>query len=196
MSMHRRRTIAITSAAVLLTLALSACGGSPETSPTTSAPPTASAAPTPAESVTPEEPSAAPAVLPTDCTTLGTDAVREETVGDMTLQGDGVGFVRPAPANATLALGCDWIIEESAGVLLLISTATPAEVTAGVDSLAALGYTCSVSDDFGADFCVLPGDGADTEEMVVARDGVWIFLGSVNRNARAFLSDIAQQIWG
>ena len=40
------------------------------------------------------------------------------------------------------------------------------------------------------------GDAPDTEEIIVAREGVWIYLSTSNRNGRAFLSDIAQQIWG
>ena len=52
------------------------------------------------------------------------------------------------------------------------------------------------SDDFGATFCELPGSAPDTEEMIVARDDVWIYMSTSNRNGRAFLSDIATQIWG
>lgn len=183
--------------AALLVVTLSGCAGSPSATPTTaSTTPTPTSESTPMASVTPLEPSVAPVALPTDCAMLGTDASWQETVGDMTLQSDGRGFVRDAPANATLALGCDWIIEEVAGVLLLISTASDADVDAGIARLPGLGYTCSVSDDFGADYCELPGAGEGTEDIVVARDGVWIYLGTVNRNGRAFLSDIAQQIWG
>ena len=47
-----------------------------------------------------------------------------------------------------------------------------------------------------ASFCQLEGDAPDTEEIVIARDGVWIYLSTSNRNGRAFLSDIATQIWG
>src|SRR3546814_6626106 len=111
-------------------------------------------------------------MLPTDCDTRASDATRAEAVGDMTLQGDGVGFVRPAPAGAELALGCDWIVGDATGMLLLISTADPSAVTDAVAALPAEGYTCQVSDDFGADFCVLTGTGTDTEEMIVAREGV------------------------
>lgn len=179
----------------LLAMTLSGCAGSPSTTQTTVAPASTPTS-TPVASVTPIEPSAAPVALPTDCATLGTDASWQETVGDMTLQSDGTDFVRDAPANATLALGCDWIIDEVAGVLLLISTASDADVAAGVATLPGLGYTCSVSDDFGADYCELPGAGDESEDIVVARDGVWIYLETVNRNGRAFISDIAQQIWG
>lgn len=114
----------------------------------------------------------------------------------MTLQSDGQGFVRPAPEGSTLVLGCDWIVGDATGLLVLISTAAPDAVTAAVATLPEEGYTCQVSDDFGAQFCELPGAGPDTEEFVVARDDVWIYYAPVNRNGRAFLSDIASQIFG
>lgn len=114
----------------------------------------------------------------------------------MTLQSDGEGFVRPAPDGATLALGCDWIVGDATGVLLLISTAMPDAVSAAVATLPEQGYTCQVSDDFGADFCVLPGEGTDAEEMIVAREGVWIYMSTVNRNGRALLSEIVQSVFG
>ncbi len=122
--------------------------------------------------------------------------MRNEAIGDLTLQGDGVGFVRPVPANATLVLGCDWIVGDTTGMLLLISSAPPADVATAVTTLPGLGYSCGVSDDFGADYCELDGGAPDTEEMIVARDGVWIYLSTSNRNGRAFLSDIATGIWG
>lgn len=134
--------------------------------------------------------------LPTDCTALGSPQTWQETVGDMTLQSDGEGFVRPAPEGATLALGCDWIAGDATGVLLLISTAMPEAVSAAVATLPEQGYTCQVSDDFGADFCVLPGQGTDAEEMIVAREGVWIYMSTVNRNGRALLSEIVQSVFG
>lgn len=194
--MIRRARITIAAvAASTAVLLLSGCGGSepaPTVTPTSSAsvmtpPPTAAPAPTG---------TSAPVTLPTDCNALATEATRQETVGDMTLQSNGEGFVRPAPDGATLALGCDWIVGDATGLLLLISTATPEAVTSAVGDLPAQGYSCQVSDDFGADFCTLPGSGENTEEMIVARDGVWIYLASVNRNARAFLSEIATQIFG
>jgi hypothetical protein len=81
-------------------------------------------------------------------------------------------------------------------MLLLISTAEPDAVTAAVEALPEEGYTCQVSDDFGAQFCELPGAGPDTEEMIVARDDVWIYLATVNRNGRAFLSEIVSGVFG
>lgn len=191
----RTRTLSTIAAAGILALALTACAPpTPAESPTpTTAAPTPTMTSTP--TTTPTE-TVAPANLPTDCATLGTPEVRQEAIGDLTLQSDGVGFVRPAPADATLALGCDWIVGDSTGMLLLISTASPDAVATALTTLPGLGYQCSVSDDFGADFCQLPGDAPDTEEMIVARDGVWIYLSTSNRNGRAFLSDIATQIWG
>lgn len=184
-------------ALVATAVMLAGCGGgTPAASPT----PTATTASTPSSTPTPS-PTTAPeptsqVTLPTDCGTLGTDPVRSETIGDLTLQSDGEGFVRPAPDGAALALGCDWIVGDTTGMLLLISTADPAAVTAAVGTLPAEGYTCQVSDDFGADFCDLPGSGPDTEEMIVARENVWIYLSTSNRNGRALLSEIVQGIFG
>lgn len=104
--------------------------------------------------------------------------------------------MRPAPANATTELSCNWIQEESAGVLLLIGTASAAEVSTGVDGLAAQGYECQAAEDFGAQYCVKAGGTAQTEDVVVARDGVWISLETVNVDARAWLSEISSQIFG
>jgi hypothetical protein len=197
----RTRTLSTIVFAAVLAAALTGCSGgstapsaSPSSpSPTNTASPTPTATPTPTP--TPDD-TVAPANLPTDCNTLATPDVRQAAIGDLTLQSDGVGFVRPAPANAALVLGCDWIVGDSTGMLLLISTAAPADVAAAVTTLPGLGYQCGVSDDFGADFCQLEGSAPDTEEMIVARDGVWIYLSTSNRNGRAFLSDIATGIWG
>jgi hypothetical protein len=197
--MIRTRTLSTIVLAAALAAVLAGCGGGsggPTASPSTPSP---SQTATPTATPTPEpEPTetVAPANLPTDCSTLATPEVRQEAIGDLTLQGDGVGFVRPVPANATLVLGCDWIVGDSTGMLLLISTAAPADVATAVTTLPGLGYECGVSDDFGADFCQLEGDAPDTEELIVARDGVWIYLSTSNRNGRAFLSDIATGIWG
>jgi len=200
MTRTRTHTLSVLVLAGVLAVGLAGCAGgsaNPSGSPSASASPTQTT-PTPTPTPTETVPPVTPATLPTDCNALATDATRQETVGDMTLQGDGTGFVRPAPEGAQLALGCDWIIEEVAGVLLLISTADPAAVTATADALPAQGWTCGVSDDFGATFCSInPTDsGMDEEDMVVARDDVWIYIETYNTNARAFLSEIAQQIWG
>lgn len=199
MNRTRTRTLSTIVFAAVLTAALAGCGGgsgTPTPSPSTPSP-SKTATPTPTPTPTPTETETiAPANLPTDCNTLATPDVRQAAIGDLTLQGDGVGFIRPVPANATLVLGCDWIVGDSTGMLLLISTAAPADVAAAVTTLPGLGYECGVSDDFGADFCQLEGNAPDTEEMIVARDGVWIYLSTSNRNGRAFLSDIATGIWG
>lgn len=170
-------------------------GTTPSASPSETAAPTSS--PSPSASASPSvPPSQAAADLPTDCAALGSEQTRADAVGDMTLQSNGEGFVRPAPAGATLALGCDWIVGDATGLLLLISTATPEDVTSAIPPLSAEGYSCQVSDDFGADFCVAPGAGENDEEMIVARDNVWIYMSTVNRNGRAFLSEIVQGIFG
>lgn len=192
----RARVLTALTIATIAVAALAGCAGpdpTPTTSPTAIESPSASSSPTPTSE---PEPTESPVTLPTDCNELGTEATRTEAVGDMTLQSDGEGFVRPAPDGASLALGCDWIVGDATGMLLLISTATPEAVTAAVEALPGQGYTCQVADDFGADFCMLPGNGEDTEEMIVARDGVWIYLSTVNRNGRAFLSEIVQGIFG
>jgi hypothetical protein len=194
----RHRSLTVIAGAALALGLLSACAPEPAPTPTTtpaqSTEPSASPADSPSES-----PSSSPtstASIPTECTDLGSEASRQEMVGDMTLQSDGQGFVRPAPEGSTLVLGCDWIVGDATGLLVLISTAAPDAVTAAVATLPEEGYTCQVSDDFGAQFCELPGSGPDTEEFVVARDDVWIYYAPVNRNGRAFLSDIASQIFG
>lgn len=189
----RARFLSVTVGAVLAAVALSGCAAG---SASSSASPSASAT---EES---EAPSATPpsdaggASIPTDCNALGTPETREETVGDLNLQSDGEGFVRPAPEGATLALGCDWFVGDTTGVLLLISTATPDAVAAAVADLPSQGYSCQLSEDFGAEFCDLPGEGPDREEMIVAREGVWIYMSTSNRNGRALLSEITQGIFG
>lgn len=192
------RTLPVIVLAALVATALAGCGGgatTPSASPTATVTPTASSTPAPTPDPEPTQ-TTAPANLPTDCNSLGTEAVRQEAIGDLTLQSDGTGFVRPVPDGATLALGCDWIVGDSTGMLLLISTAPADAVTAAADSLPGEGWTCGVSDDFGATYCYLEGATPDTEEQVVARDDVWIYMSTSNRNGRAFLSDIATQIWG
>jgi hypothetical protein len=198
MKSTRARALTAIVLATVIAVAVSGCSGgsaTPTPTPTPTATPTQTSTPTPTPTPTPD-PTVAPADIPTDCNALGTASVRQEAIGDLTLQSDGVGFVRPAPANATLALGCDWIVGDTTGMLLLISTAPPADVAAAVPTLPPMGYACGASEDFGANFCQLVGDAPDTEEIIVAREGVWIYLSTSNRNGRPFLSDIAQQIWG
>lgn len=184
-------------AVAALALSLAACGGQG----TTPAAPTATASSLPPETPRPtpspiETEAVQTPTLPTDCADLASPATRQEAVGDMRLQSDGQGFVRPAPQGATLALGCDWIVGDTTGMLLLISTAPAAAVTTAQQALPAQGWTCQLSEDFGAQFCDLPGSGENTEEMIVARDDVWIYLSTSNRNGRAFLSEIATGIFG
>jgi hypothetical protein len=196
--MTRRIPTLSIAAVVALTVALTGCGGGasgPSASPTPTASPSPTSTPTPEPEPAPTE-TIAPANLPTDCGSLATPDVWNEAVGDLTLQSDGEGFTRPAPDDAALVLGCDWIVGDSTGILLLISTAEPADVAAAVTTLPGLGYSCGVSDDFGAEFCELDGGAPDTEQPIVARDGVWIYMQTSNRNGRALLSGIATQIWG
>lgn len=165
-----------------------------ETTPTAAASPSATPPSDPEPTAEPDPP-ASSAVLPTECGLLASEPTRAETVGDMTLQSDGADFVRPAPEGSSLALGCDWIVGEASGVLLLIRTADDAAVTAGLEALTADGWECRPAEDFGAQFCQAAGGTTETEEVIVAREDVWIYLSSVNRNARAFLSEIVADIF-
>ncbi|WP_128218466.1 hypothetical protein [Microbacterium enclense] len=151
-----------------------------------------SSTPTPSES---DAGASVAANIPASCDDLGIASSRDETVGDLTAQ-HADGFVRPAPPNAATKLSCNWIQEEAAAVLLIISTASDAEVTTGLDGLASEGYQCQPAQDFGAQYCSRPGDAADSEDVIVACDDVWIYLETVNVDARAWLSDIAAQIYG
>ncbi|MCP2636656.1 hypothetical protein K0817_008775 [Microbacterium sp. HD4P20] len=184
--------------AVVAAAALSGCASTTPSGDETSA---GVSTPEPDQSVAEPTPTDDDAVVvaanvPTDCLALGTAQTRDETVGDMTLQSDGEGFVRPAPEGATLALGCDWIVGDATGVLLLISTASPDAVAQALTTLPEDGYTCQPAEDFGVEFCDLPGEGTDTEELIAARDDVWIYMSTANRNGRAFFSDIVQGIFG
>jgi len=198
----RRASITVTGALLIGAIAgLTGCvpdDPAPAPTTTTVASPSAtapSASPTPSASSEPSTPTTPSASIPASCDDLGTAATRQETVGGLTAQ-HADGFVRPAPANATTALSCNWIQEEAAAVLLIVSTASDADVTAGVAGLAAQGYECQAAEDFGAQYCVKAGGTAETEDVVVARDGVWIYLETVNINARAWLSEISSQIFG
>lgn len=191
----RRRRSAVFAAAVLAVAGLTGCASE-------TAEPVATAASTP--SITVATPNATPtpsasaeslaANVPGSCDELGTASSRAETVGGLTAQ-HADGFVRPAPANATTVLSCNWIQEEAAAVLLIVSTATDTDVSEGLSALASEGYECQAAQDFGAHFCTRPGDAGDSEDVVVACDDVWIYLETVNVNARAWLSDIAAQIF-
>jgi hypothetical protein len=197
--MIRMRTLSAFAVAAALAAALSGCAGGgdgPTASPSTASPTqTATPAPTP----TPTE-TVAPANLPTDCSTLGTPGSRAVTIDGLNFQGgDYSQFVRPAPANATLALGCDWFIGDATGMLILISTADAADVAAAAAALPAEGYTCT-TDDFGAPVCQLvtpnsqyPVDGVET---IVAREGVWVYMQTSNLDGTPLLSDIVDGIFG
>lgn len=184
---------------VAAALALAGCGGG-STSPSASPAPQVSTIPpeTPKPTPSPVEtnlPQSDPQI-PTDCQTLASPETRAAAIGDLTLQSNGEGFVRPVPEGATLRLGCDWFTGDTTGILLLISTAAPEAVTAALGQLPAQGYTCQAAEDFGAQYCQLPGTGPDTEETITARDGVWIYMSTSNRNGRAFLSEIVSGIFG
>jgi hypothetical protein len=201
--MSRTRTLSTVVFAAVLAAALSGCGGGsggPSASPSSPSP-TKTATPTPTPTPTPEPTeTVAPANLPTDCSTLGTPESRAVTIDGLNFQGgDYSQFVRPAPANATLALGCDWFIGDATGMLILISTADAADVAAAAAALPAEGYTCT-TDDFGAPVCQLvtpnsqyPVDGVET---IVAREGVWVYMQTSNLDGTPLLSDIVDGIFG
>lgn len=162
----------------------------------TSTPTVTVATPSPTPTPTPTATSASVAAnIPASCDDLGTASSRAETVGGLTAQ-HADGFVRPSPPNATTKLSCNWIQEEAAAVLIIVSTASDADVSSGLAQLTSEGYQCQAAQDFGAQYCTRPGDAASSEDVVVARDDVWIYLETVNVNARAWLSDIAAQIYG
>ncbi|WP_292695953.1 MULTISPECIES: hypothetical protein [unclassified Microbacterium] len=195
--MRRWRSVAAAAALVAIA-ALAGCVPEQATPVASeSATPTVTVAtPTPTPTPTPSEtPASAAANIPASCDDLGTASSRAETVGGLTAQ-HADGFVRPSPPNATTKLSCNWIQEEAAAVLIIVSTATDADVSTGLQQLASEGYQCQAAQDFGAQYCMRPGDAATSEDVVVARDDVWIYLETVNVNARAWLSDIAAQIYG
>lgn len=191
--MSRRALPALVLAAAL-GLTLAGCdltGPEPEETGTT--------APTeaPSEEPTPEP---EPVVLPTSCDEIGTPETRAATVDQMTLQGDGVGFVRPAPPSATLALGCDWIAGDTTGILLLISSVPDGTAVSYAEStLPADGYACTVGDT-GNYVCSkttpVQGFPADQVEVVIARDDVWIYQSAVNIDGDPLIGDLAVSLWG
>lgn len=182
-------------AAVIGILLLAGCAPTPEPSSTPSAAASendgASAEPT----VSTES---AIANVPTDCAAVGTAESRADTVDQLTLQGDGVGFERPVPEGATLLLGCDWFAGDTTGLLLLISEVDPAAAEAYVATLPDQGYTC-VTGDAGNPVCqmVTPSSEypVDTVETITSREDIWIYSSSTNLDADMLLSDLNQQIW-
>ncbi|WP_285138404.1 hypothetical protein [Microbacterium sp. lyk4-40-TSB-66] len=193
----------VLTAAVVLCAVTALAGCSPDTPAPAPSPTATSASASPASSpsasatpsATPTSSAAASGSIPTSCDDLGSAATRQQTVGDLTSQ-YAADFERPAPANATTDLSCNWIQEEVAAVLIIISSASAADVESGLASLPGQGYQCQASDDLGAQYCVSPGASTDTEDVVVARDGTWIYLETVNVNARAWLSEISSQVFG
>ena len=201
MNPTRMRTLSTLVFAGILALGLSACDGA-ETTPTAS--PT-SASPTPVPSLTPSETptptaTAAAVTLPTDCATLGTEQSRAAVLDGLGFQGgDYTQFVRPAPANATLALGCDWFAGDATGLLVLISTAPATDVATAAAALPADGFTCT-TDDFGAPVCQKTTPSTqypvNVVETVVAREGVWVFMETSNVDGTPLLSDVVDGIFG
>ncbi|MGZ0710597.1 hypothetical protein ACWPKO_19900 (plasmid) [Coraliomargarita sp. W4R53] len=186
-------------AIVVLAVSLTGCTpDAPEPTATTAATETPVATPTGA---TPTETAQAvpiPAALPADCSEVGTAASRADTVDTMTLQGDGVGFVRPSPASAKLALGCDWIVGDATGILLLIYNVDAAEAATYVETLPAEGYACT-TDDAGNPVCQMTTTASnypvDIVETITSREGVWIYSSASNIDADALLSDLDTSIW-
>jgi hypothetical protein len=186
-------------ATAALTAALAGCaggGGGASTTTTSPEPSQTSAAPSPEPTPT-EAPVAA--MVPTDCAQVGTAATRAATVDAMTLQGDGEGFVRPAPAGAELVLGCDWIEGDATGYLLLINRVDAAAAQSFAEStLPAQGYSCTVGD-VGAYICSMTTTGSvepvDTVETIYVRGDVWIYQSATNTDGEALLTDLVQSIW-
>lgn len=183
----------------VLAFALSACASTPRTAPSdSSAPaPSASASATPTASPTPA-PTPEPAALPSDCSAVGTAETRAATVDDLTLQSDGVGFVRPTPTSATLALGCEWFAGDATGILLLISRVDPAEAADFAATLPSEGYDCTTGD-AGNPVCqkVTPNSDypVDMVETIVSREDVWIYLSTSNVDSDPLLADLNAAIW-
>ncbi|MET0736133.1 MAG: hypothetical protein ABWY55_10905 [Microbacterium sp.] len=182
-------------AAVALTLAVTACA--PGAGGSGTSPSAASAPPAPSESSSPT-PSAAEASIPADCSEVGSAATRAATVDQLNLQGDGTDFVRPAPAGAVLALGCDWFAGDATGVLLLVSEVDPTEAEAFATTLPGMGYTCEEGSG-GGDVCTMTTPNSqypvDTVETIVLRDGVWFYLATTNVDGTALLADLESAIW-
>lgn len=198
--MFRRRTAALVTVIFVAGAMLAGCAsGTPAAEPTVTVTvnPTPTEKPSPTPTPTPTA-STKTAVVPNSCDSVGTAETRAATVDGMTNQDDGTGFTRPAPEGATLALGCDWIVGDATGILLLISEATPAAVTAAVATLPGLGYTCSTAR-AGNPLCTMTVQGRqgspDAVETIYARDNVWIYMSAVNIDGGQLLSDLAVQMW-
>ncbi|WP_438352703.1 hypothetical protein [Microbacterium sp. CJ88] len=194
--MIRSRPFAMAATTLAAALILTACAPTPSPTPTATVTVTETATPSPTP--TPTQ-SAKPATFPTSCATIGTAATRAATVDPMTLQGDGTGFTRPAPQGATLKLGCDWIVGDATGILILISQApSAAAVTTAVGTLPGQGYTCSTAK-AGNPLCDMTTTnsqyGTKTMETIYARDDVWIYMSASNIDGGQLLSDLAVEMW-
>jgi hypothetical protein len=199
MTRTRTRTLSTIVFAALLTAALAGCGGGtpgPSASPITTPSPSETPTPTPTQTATATP---APITLPTDCAQLGTPESRAEVLDGLDFQGgDYSQFVRPAPANATVALGCDWFVGDSTGLLILISTAPQADVASAAAALTADGYTCTNGP--GAPVCrkTTPNSQypVDTVETVIAPEGVWVYMQTSNLDGTPLLQDVIDGIFG
>lgn len=187
--------------ALLLLTACTAGGTEPTASPDASSSPSASPTPSgtlrPSGEPTPEpetepDPEASTGRIPADCALVGSSATRAATLDQMTLQGDGNGFVRPVPAGARLILGCDWIQGEASGYLLLISETDAASADAVIATLPADGWACGAGAEDG-DICTRTSSGAT--ESIVSRAGVWLYQSAVNTDGEALLADLGRSIW-
>ena len=188
-----RRTIPVLLLTASLGLALAGCGGGTPASQETGI-----VSPPPTVIETPD--GDGPTTLPASCDELGTAATRAATVDTLTLQGDGVGFARPAPPSAQLALGCDWFAGDTTGILMLISSVPDRDGPEYAEAtLPAEGWTCQVGDT-GNFICsiVTPNSQfpVDTTEVVVTRDDVWIYTSYTNIDGDLLLSDVTASLWG
>ncbi|MCL2091508.1 MAG: hypothetical protein FWH11_09900 [Micrococcales bacterium] len=147
---------------------------------------------------------AEPPNLPTDCDALGSAATRAKTVGDLEPYDAAPEPVQSAPQGATLELGCEWFGGDVTGVTVTISTAAPDTVAAAADTLGSQGYTCT--QDLGGRLCTAseessaeiyggPGATIEVQRMVFARDGVWVFMSTSNRDGQALLLETVADIF-
>ncbi|MEV7694825.1 hypothetical protein AB0N73_15975 [Microbacterium sp. NPDC089189] len=193
----RRSRVVRAALAVSFAAVLAGCGGpAPGASPTASAPPAPSPSPSPSVTVSPPP---APVALPVDCAAVGSAATRAATVDLMTEYGDAAEFERPAPPDAVLALGCNWIEGDATGYLLLISQADAGAAQDHAEAtLPGAGFSCQVGD-VGAYICTQTLTGTvepvDTIETIYVRDGVWIYQSATNTDGDALLTDLVAGIW-
>lgn len=193
------RTAAPILAAAILALALTGCDPDGPPTPSSSASASESAASSPSSSPTPTE-AAGPALanLPSDCAAIGSADTRAATVDGLTLQGDGTGFVRPAPASAQLVLGCDWFTGDATGVLLLINRVDADEAAAFAATLPSQGFNCTTGD-AGNPVCQKTTPNSqfpvDTVETILSREDVWIYMSTSNVEGDPLLSDLNASIW-